>query len=418
MKSEMNIKKLRADFPFFSHHPHELYWDNAATVHKPKTVIEALITFYEKHNANIHRGVHGLTEYATTRYEQIRDQVAQFINASDRTEIIFTKGATESINMVADIWVRPLLEKRGGAIVTTIAEHHANFLPWQQITREFAPAVNLRLVTLGLTTFLLDSRPENYIDSSTRFVALTLDSNLLGPVWENGIKDVKQFVKAAHEVGASVLIDASQSIAHQPLDVQDLGADFVVFSGHKMMAPTGVGVLYVAAHLHDQLEPYHVGGSMVYSASVEQSRWKEMPFLLEAGTPPIASILGLGAAISYFEKNISFKELKIHEASLCKHFIELLEELEGVVIVGNKEKLKNEGHLVSFVVESMHPHDLTACTSMKQLSMRAGHMCAQPLTNFLGYDATIRASFFVYNMLDEIEKGVRIIEQCYKSLKR
>jgi cysteine desulfurase/selenocysteine lyase len=408
----MSIEQMRRHFSFFKKTSH-VYLDSAATSHKPSQVIKAMVDFYTHDNANVHRGVHGMGETATELYEDAREKVRSFINASSSSEIIFTSGTTEGINFVSDTWGRAQI-KKDDEIVITIAEHHSNFLPWQRLANETGST--LKVISINKKTFQLDADFEKCITQKTKLIAVTMDSNVLGPIWQNGIADIKKLINRAHEVGAKVLLDAAQFVAHDKLDVRDLNADFVVFSAHKMCGPTGIGVLYIKKELHDEVPPYRVGGSMVYSASLDGSTWDVSPHKFEAGTPPIAQAIGLGAAIDFLNK-LSYEDLKKHESSLCKRFIEGLEKIDGVGIIGNKERICKEGHLVSFTIDGIHPHDMASLLGERGTMLRAGHHCTQPLHNSLGIDSSLRASLYLYNTQEDIDRAVTEIELVVKNIR-
>ncbi len=403
------MKKLRKDFPILNQkiNGHPLaYLDNASTTQKPIQVIDAVSHFYKTSNANIGRGVHTLAERATTLYEEARAAVAKFINARSETEIVFTKNATEGINSVATAWAEHNL-KGGDAILTTEQEHHSNMLVWLELAKK----KNLKLLYIPVRqdgTLNLDNF-EKLLTSNVKLVALAHVSNALGIH-----NDIETIISAAYTVGAKVLIDASQSVPHQKIDVQNMNCDFLVFSGHKMLAPTGIGVLYVKKDLHYELEPAHIGGGMVFEADLHKASWLQMPQLLEAGTPPIAQAVGLHAAIKYLEKNVDFEELKKHETHLVSKFIEGAANIDRIKLLGPIDQLKNHGHLVSFVVKDMHPHDVSAYLDKFGIAVRAGHHCAQPLAKKLGFDSSVRASFYVYNSLEEVERCVDVLKKLPK----
>jgi cysteine desulfurase / selenocysteine lyase len=404
-----NPEKLRLDFPILQKEKEFgrlVYLDNGATTQKPKIVIDAISHFYENHNSNVHRCIHELGESATTFYENARRDTAKFINAVTE-EIVFTKGTTESINFIADTWGLSNVNS-GDAVVTTQIEHHANYLPWLRLTKRKGAEFKLIKFNKNSFTFETDNL-EEIITSKTKIVALTHSSNVLGEVWQKG--QLKKVIKRAHEVGAKVLLDAAQSVAHRKIDVKSLDADFFVFSGHKMMAPTGVGVLYIKKELHKDVEPYQVGGSMAFSVSQRDVKYKDTPYKFEAGTPPIAQVIGLGKAIEYINENIDFDELKKHEASLCNALLSDLIKIKGVVIWGNVDSLQNEGHLVSLSVDGVHVHDLSAYLSRKGVSVRSGHHCAQPLASLLGVEASLRVSFYAYNTMDDVQAFVKNLRE-------
>lgn len=371
-----------------------VYLDNASTSQKPQSVLDALHNFYATCNANIYRGVHAFGEKATQMYEDVRVKVQICINAQDVSEIVFTRGATESINFVADAWAQNHI-KKGDSIVLTELEHHANLVPWQRVSHK--TGAKLRFIPVRQDGNIDYSQLDTLIDNSTKLVAITHVSNALGTH-----VDVVKIAKRAQEVGAKVLIDAAQTVPHQKVDVQQLKCDFLVFSGHKMLAPTGVGVLYINKRLHDDVEPYQLGGGMVHNVSYLKSTWVKAPHKFEAGTPPIAQVIGLGAAIDWMQEHINFDELQKHEANLCAKLIEGLQKLPNIRILGPIEQLKQWGHLVSFVVDNMHAHDVAAYLDQHGIAVRAGHHCAQPLAEKLNYIASVRASFYVYNSLQDV----------------
>lgn len=416
----MNIEKLRCDFPILNRVVDSnplIYLDNAATSQKPEFVIDAISEFYKKHNANILRGVYPLAEQATTMYEDARLKVAKFINAADSSEIVFTGGTTEGINFIADSWAERNL-KEGDEILLTEVEHHANFLPWALLAEK--KGVKLKFIKIdptiivGPKTFELEF-DQNLITEKTKLVAVTNSSNVLGDVWPKG--KLEEVVKKAHNVGAKVLIDAAQSVAHQKVDVQKLKADFLVFSSHKMFGPTGIGVLYIKKDVQDDVEPYRVGGSMVYSAVCKPPTWAEAPAKFEAGTPPIAQAVGLCAAIDYLNENINFDELKKYESSLCAKLIDGLQKIDGINILGNIETLKQCSHLVSFFVDDVHVHDIASMIGDKNICVRAGHHCAQPLFAKLNVQASLRVSFCFYNTEKEIDIFLNALQEAISFLK-
>lgn len=436
----MNIKKVKADFPFFGKKgaPKEyIFLDNASTTHKPQSVLDASLDFYKNHNSNVFRGVYDLGEQATKMYEGARDKVAKFLNAYDSSEIVFNSGTTEGINFITDSWARKHL-KAGDEILITEAEHHSNFLPWQRLAQELK--LILKFLPLNVHEFVIGCSEEDhfreeldfeiqnkvcvkpdcnfwkqYINKKTKLVAISAYSNLLGPIWNMSNNELEKFVEFAHSQGAKVLIDAAQYVPHFKIDLKKLKPDFLVFSGHKMLAPMGTGVLYINQKLHNEVEPYRVGGSMVYSSSIEKSIWKSAPHKFEAGTPNVAGVIALGAAIDYLE---SFKtsELIANEVHLISSLIEGLENIEGVTIYGNIERLKEFGHLVSFNLDGIHPHDLAAYLDKHAIALRAGHHCAQPLSNLLGIESSIRASVYMYNSIDDINSLLEQINNAIEVL--
>jgi cysteine desulfurase / selenocysteine lyase len=404
-------KKVKLDFPIFNKKfdfGNLTYLDSAATSQKPKQVIDGTMFFYENYNANVYRSIYELGETATSLFDSARDKVAKFINAFPE-EIVFTSGTTEGINFVADAWAKKNISS-GDQIVITNAEHHANLLPWQRVAHE--NKAELKFLKLNFKNFLIDlSDLEKIINEKTKLVAITHSSNMIGDVWGGQLEKV---IKRARQVGAKILIDAAQTAPRQKIDVKKLDADFLVFSGHKMLGPTGVGVLFIKKEMHDSVEPYQVGGSMVYSVSLENATWKQAPYKFEAGTPPIAQVIGLGYAIDYLNSNIDFDALQEHEALLCTKLIQELEKIEGVRILGNKEDLKKIGHLVSFAVNNIHAHDLGAFLGQKGVSVRSGNHCAQPLAILLGAESSLRVSFYIYNTLQDVEIFVDELKKAIK----
>lgn len=397
------MKHIAKDFPIlhkkFGKHS-LIFFDNAATSQKPQQVIDALSDFYESKNSNISRAVYSFGEQATTLYEQARTKVAEFINA-DPDEIVFTKGATQSINGVAVGWALEHLKKDDEILITQM-EHHSNLLPWQYVAKKNGAVLKFIPV---LPDGMLDmSALDQLITKKTKLVSCVHVSNVLGTR-----NDVQMIIKKAHAVGACVLIDAAQSIAHERIDVKKMGCDFLAFSGHKMLGPTGIGILYIQKKLHDQMQPFEFGGGMVYEVGFTHATWADAPHKFEAGTPPIAQAIGLGAAVDYIQKHIDFEKLKAHEAKLCKAMIEGLQKHPKIRILGPIEQLKNEGHLVSFVVKDMHAHDVATYLSNQGICVRAGHHCAQPLAQVLNIQASVRASFYAYNTLEEVEKFLQAI---------
>jgi SufS family cysteine desulfurase len=385
----------RADFPLLINRPDLCYLDNASTAQKPQAALDALNHFYTYENANTYRGIYELGELATERYEAARVTVANFLNAAHVSEIIFNRGTTDGINAVADGWARRTL-KPGDEIVITELEHHSNWLPWHRLAQECG--VVIKIIPI-LSDGTLDMRAaEQLITSRTKLVATTWISNAIGTH-----VPVETLTQLAHAVGAHILIDAAQAVAHLPIDLQKLSIDFLVFSGHKIGGPTGIGVLYINKALHESFEPYQLGGGMVLTIG-NPPQWLPAPHKFEAGTPPIAQAVGLAAAIDYFRTHINFAALQQYEASLCARLIERLLKHPQVRLLGSQQELKERGHLVSFVIDGIHAHDVAAYCAQKQICLRAGHHCAQPLARALGYDASVRASFYGYNTIADVDR--------------
>ena len=393
----MNPSALKKHFPWFVKGvASRIYFDNAATSQKPMQVINAEFDFYTNQNASVHRGLYEVAESATSAYEQVRAKVAAFINARYPEEIIFNSGATEGINSFAAMWQRHL--SPGDEIIITQAEHHANLLPWQRLAQQTGAV--LKFFPLDAATHCIVQDAIDLISPKTKLVAVAHCSNVLGSIWQEG--QLEAIIQKAHQGGAKVLLDAAASVAHKKIDVQKLSIDAMVFSGHKMLGPTGIGVLYLRKEVHDVCEPYQLGGSMVYSVSYEAAQWAKAPQKFEAGTPPIAQVMGLGAAVDFYKQFIDFEALKKHEAELCKVLLEGLTKICGVRLLGNKTLIEQQGHLVTFVVDGIHAHDLAAYLSSRNFMVRAGHHCAQPLAQLLGAQSSLRVSFLMYNTSDEV----------------
>jgi len=392
----MDARRIRRDFPVLEQMVNGrplVYLDSAATAQKPRPVIEAVRRFYEEYNANVHRAIHTLGERATAEYEEARRKVARFINAPGPRSIVFTKNATESINLVAYSWARGNL-KPGDEILVSPIEHHSNLVPWQLAAR--ATGARLRFFDVTPDGRLRLDNLEGLITERTRLVAVTHVSNVLGT-----IVPVHEIVAAARRVGAVVLVDGAQSVPHMPVDVQALGCDFLAFSGHKMGGPTGIGVLYGREELLERMDPFLGGGDMISAVRLESSEWADLPHKFEAGTPPIAEAIGLGAAVDYLG-GIGMDQVHAHEQRLTAYACERLREVPGVTIYGPEER----GGLVTFNVGDIHPHDLATVLDQHGIAIRAGHHCAQPVMDWLGVPATARASFWIYNTEEDIDRLV------------
>jgi cysteine desulfurase/selenocysteine lyase len=392
----MDIKKIKNDFPIFRHHNQKplVYLDSAATAQKPQAVIDALCRFYQEKNANIHRGLYALSEDATVEFEAARNKIATFINAASSTEVVFTKGTTEGINFVASAYAAQHLQP-GDEILLTHVEHHANLLPWQRVASQTGAI--LRFIPLNHEQLHLEFH-DDLISSKTKIVAVTQSSNTLGNVWQDA-QTLCTLIKKAHAVGAKVLIDAAQTVMQEKLDVQTLGADFVVFSGHKMLGPTGIGILFIKKDLHDSVQPYQLGGSMVHEVTFETATWARAPHKFEAGTPPIASAVGLGAAVDYITSHIDYHALREHYALLQNQLLNGVEDIKQVTPQLNSHRAN---HVISFTTQNIHAHDLAAALAQDNIAVRAGHLCAQPLVTMLGQPALLRVSFAPYTTADDI----------------
>ncbi|MGE8206535.1 cysteine desulfurase [Heyndrickxia sp. NPDC080065] len=395
----MNAKEIRKLFPILDQevngHP-LVYLDSAATSQKPYTVIEALNNYYREDNSNVHRGVHTLGTRATDKYEGAREKVRRFINAPSTSEIIFTRGTTTSINTIASSFGNDHV-KEGDEIVISYMEHHSNLIPWQQLAKKKGAILKYVPMKEDGTITLDDVR--NTVTSNTKIVAIMHVSNVLGTI--NPIKDI---TKIAHENGAFMVVDGAQSTPHMKIDVQDLDCDFYAFSGHKMCGPTGIGVLYGKKHHLENMEPVEFGGEMIDFVDLYDSTWKELPWKFEAGTPIIAGAIGLGAAIDFLEE-IGMENITKHEHHLAAYALNKLSEVEGVTVYGPKDPMQRAG-LVTFNVDDVHPHDVATVLDAEGIAVRAGHHCAQPLMKWLKVSATARASFYLYNTEEDIDRFV------------
>ncbi|HBJ8616510.1 TPA: cysteine desulfurase [Listeria monocytogenes] len=392
----IDIQKIRADFPILAQEINEkplAYLDNAATSQKPKQVIEALTHYYEFDNANVHRGVHTLAARATDAYEAARGKVAKFIHAREVAEIIFTRGTTSAINLVVDSYAEANIEA-GDEIVISYLEHHSNLIPWQQLAKRKGAV--LKYIELEEDGTISVEQAKKTIGEKTKIVALAHVSNVLGT-----ITPMKEIAAIAHQFGAVILVDGAQAVPHMEVDVVDLDADFYAFSGHKMMAPTGIGALYGKRELLDAMEPTEFGGEMIDFVELYDSTWKELPWKFEAGTPIIGGAIALGAAIDYLAK-VGLANIHAHEQALASYAIEEMSKIEGITIYGPKDASKRCG-LVTFNLEGAHPHDIATILDEDGIAIRAGHHCAQPLMKWLDVSSTARASFYIYNTKEEID---------------
>ncbi|KYD06149.1 MULTISPECIES: cysteine desulfurase SufS [Bacillus] len=397
----MNITDIREQFPILHQqvNGHDLvYLDSAATSQKPRAVIEAVDQYYNHYNSNVHRGVHTLGTKATDGYEGAREKVRKFINASSMQEIIFTKGTTTSLNMVALSYARANL-KQGDEIVITYMEHHANIIPWQQAAK--ATGATLKYIPLQEDGTLSLEDVKQIVTSNTKIVAVSHVSNVLGT-----INPIKEIAKIAHDNGAIIVVDGAQSTPHIKIDVQDLDCDFFALSSHKMCGPTGIGVLYGKKALLENMEPAEFGGEMIDFVGLYESTWKELPWKFEAGTPIIAGAIGLGAAIDFLEE-IGLDEISRHEHKLASYALERFRQLDGVTVYGPEER----AGLVTFNLEDVHPHDVATVLDSEGIAVRAGHHCAQPLMKWLDVSATARASFYLYNTEEEIDKLAEALQK-------
>ncbi len=406
---KLDVRKLRADFPIFEQVIHGKplsYLDSAVTAQKPRQVLDAMQTFYETSYANVHRGVYTLSERATAAFEGAREKARAFINAPSSREIIFTRQATEALNLVAYAWGLNNLGP-GDVVVVTELEHHSNFVPWQYIAKR--TGAEFRMILLTETGELdLSELDRVGADGNVKVVANNLVSNSLGT-----INPVEKLSEWAHERGAIMVCDAAQAAPHRRIDVQELGCDFLAFSAHKMCGPSGVGVLWGRAELLEAMEPFNLGGHMIRRVRFEETTWGELPHKFEAGTSPIAEAVGLGAAIDYLE-GIGLDSIEAYEHELAAYALERLGEVPGVTLYG--PPAERRAGIVSFNLEGIHPHDVAQILDLEGIAIRAGHHCCQPLMERLGVPATNRASFYLYTLREEIDRLVDGLHKVHKVL--
>ena len=398
-----DITAIRADFPILNQEVHGkplVYLDSTATSQKPRQVIEALERYYQQDNANVHRGVHTLAERATAAYEQARLKIARFIGATTPKEIIFVRNATEAINLVANAWGRANLGP-GDEVLITEMEHHSNIVPWQLVTQ--ATGATLRYVPITDAGELDYDALDRLLTERTKLFAFTAMSNVLGT-----INPVAELIEKAHAVGALTLVDAAQSVPHLSTDVQALGADFLAFSGHKMLGPTGVGVLYGKRELLEAMPPFLGGGEMIREVFMDHSTWNAVPHKFEAGTPAIAEAIALGAAVDYLDA-LGMDWVHAHEREIVAYAWERLSAIEGLRILGPGPDRR--GGLLAFTLGDVHPHDIATVLDMHGVAVRAGHHCAQPVHDHFGVPATARASFYIYNTKEEVDILAEALER-------
>jgi len=403
--STYDIEQIRKDFPVLSTKVRGkplVYLDNGATTQKPKAVIDAVYKFESEEYATVRRGSYTLGESATVRYELVRDNVANFLNAESSKEIIFTSGATQGINLVAHSFGKKFV-KEGDEIIISEMEHHANIVPWQMLCEERGAV--LKVIPMNDEGELLMDEYRKMLSDKTRMVAVTHISNVLGTV-----NPVKEITALAHSAGAKVLIDGAQSAPHMKVDVRDIGCDFYVIAGHKMYAPSGVGALYGKYGLLEQMPPYVTGGDMIVTVGLQKSTFAKPPSRFEAGTPPISQVIGLGAAIDYL-RGIGFENIEKHEHELLQYGMKLFGGIEGLRVTGTS---KNKAAIISFHLESAHPHDVVTMLDQNGLCLRGGHHCAQPTMERFGVPATTRASMGVYNRKEELDLLAESIHEVIK----
>ena len=406
----INVARIREDFPILKRQVNDkplIYFDNAATSQKPNAVIDAVDRYYREYNANIHRGIHKLAEEATLAHEEAREKVAKFINAK-RTEVVFTRNTTEALNLVAYSWGRANVGK-GDKIVLTIMEHHSNIVPWQLVAEEKGATVEF--VKIDENGELRQDEVHELIDDSTKIVCVAYASNVLGTV--NPVKDIG---RVAHRFGALFLVDAAQAVPHMPVDVRDIDCDFAAFSGHKMLGPTGIGVLYGKSERLEGMPPFLGGGEMIREVHTTGAAWKDLPYKFEAGTPNISGAIGLGAAVDYL-RNIGMQNVLDHEKEITRYALDRMKGVEGLAIYGPLNMDRRIG-VISFNLGDIHAHDLASILDEDGIAIRSGHQCAQPLMEFLQIPATSRASFYIYNTEAEVDVFMEALEKARKIFAR
>lgn len=402
----MEINNMKKDFPLLENE-NITYLDSGATTQKPIQVIKAVEEFYQKYNANPHRGAYSLSVEATEQYENTRTKIAKFINAKHREEIIFSKNATESLNLIAYSYGLDNL-KKDDEVVISIMEHHSNLVPWQKMTKQTGSKLNYMYINENYE--ITDEEIESKITDKTKIVGITHVSNVLGT-----INNVKKIIKYAHKKGAVVIVDASQSIPHMKIDVQDLDADFLVFSGHKMLAPLGIGVLYGKREILNKMTPFLMGGDMIEYVYEQDTTFAPLPNKFEAGTQNVEGVIGLGAAIDYIE-NLGYDKIQEIEHEVISYARQELSKLDYLTLYTTPNE-ENHSSVISFNIKGVHPHDVASILDSEGVCVRSGNHCAQPLMRFLGVDSTCRASFYIYNTKDDVDKLVKALDKAYNMFK-
>ena len=403
----MSIKEIKKDFPLLSNNK-ITYLDSGATTQKPIQVINTVEEFYKKYNANPHRGAYTLSMEATEVYENTRTKIAKFINAKHREEIIFSKNATESLNLIAYSYGMENL-KKDDEVVISIMEHHSNLVPWQKVTK--ATGSKLKYMYINDEFELSDEEIENKITDKTKIVGITHVSNVLGT-----INNIKKIIKYAHKKGAIVIVDASQSIPHMKIDVQDLEFDFLVFSGHKMLAPLGIGVLYGKKEILNKMSPFLMGGDMIEYVYEQETTFAPLPNKFEAGTQNVEGVIGLGAAIDYIE-NLGYDKIQEIEKDIVSYVRQELSKLDFITLYLTPNE-ENHSGVISFNINGVHPHDVASILDSEGVCVRSGNHCAQPLMRFLGIDSTCRASFYFYNTKEDVDKLIVALNKAYNMFKK
>ena len=410
--TEPSLENIRKDFPILERKVGDnkslIYLDNASTTQKPKQVIDSIINYYNNYNSNIHRAVYSLAQEATDAYEKTRDKIVKFLNIPKREEVIFVRGTTEAINLVAYAWGRKNIEKND-IIVTTEYEHHSNIVPWQLLASE----KGAKLEYIGIDDngeLILDQLDKYLATGKVKLVTFSLMSNVLGT-----ISDIDTIVSKCKKAGVRTLIDGAQAVPHMKVDIQKLGCDFFAFSAHKMLGPTGIGVLWVRKDILENMNPFHGGGDMIREVHKYETTWNDLPYKFEAGTPNIADVIGFGAAIDYLT-SIGMDKVREHEIELTKYALEKLSKVKGIKIYGTKD-ISKRGGVISFNFADIHPHDVAQIVDEEGIAVRSGHHCAQVLMERLDVAATSRASFYIYNNKEDVDALINSLEKVARIFK-
>ena len=404
--SALSTENIRKDFPILQRMVRDgkplVYLDNASTTQKPNQVIDAISDYYKNHNANVHRAVYALAEESTEAYEKTREKISKFLNIKNKEEVIFVRGTTEAINLVAYSWGRQNI-KKGDIIVTTEYEHHSNIVPWQLLAKE--KGAKLEYIGINDNGELILDHLDSYLKTGkVKLVAFSQMSNVLGT-----ISNSEEIIKRCKKAGVKTLVDGAQSVPHMKVDIEKLDCDFFAFSAHKMLGPTGVGVLWVRKEILETMPPFHGGGDMIREVHKYETTWNDLPYKFEAGTPNIADVIGFSAAIDYLS-NIGMDAIRQHEIDLTKYALEKMSQVKGITIYGVKDVL-NRGGVISFNFHDVHPHDVATIIDTEGIAVRSGHHCAQVLMERLNVAATNRASFYIYNTKDDVDKLIKSLEK-------
>ena len=404
--SALLTENIRKDFPILQRMVRDgkplVYLDNASTTQKPNQVIDAISDYYKNHNANVHRAVYALAEESTEAYEKTREKIAKFLNIKNKEEVIFVRGTTEAINLVAYSWGRQNI-KKGDIIVTTEYEHHSNIVPWQLLAKE--KGAKLEYIGINDNGELILDHLDSYLKTGkVKLVTFSQMSNVLGT-----ISNSEEIIKRCKKAGVKTLVDGAQSVPHMKVDIEKLDCDFFAFSAHKMLGPTGVGVLWVRKEILETMPPFHGGGDMIREVHKYETTWNDLPYKFEAGTPNIADVIGFSAAIDYLS-NIGMDAIRQHEIDLTKYALEKMSQVKGITIYGVKDIL-NRGGVISFNFHDVHPHDVATIIDREGIAVRSGHHCAQVLMERLNVAATNRASFYIYNTKEDVDKLIKSLEK-------